>query len=112
MNIFNVTAKSALVSELLGYFRKVQGDLQQLKGARRKPIFIILDKVTKFWFHRVFHVFNTSNALAGNSATSLGEYDSISDNTNFSPAIATFLKLPVTKTFYEAVQETCATSEN
>ena len=47
MNIFDVAAKSTLVSELLGYFRKVQRDFQQLKAARRKPVFLILDKVMK-----------------------------------------------------------------
>ena len=55
MSIFDVAAKSELVTELLGYFRTVQTGLQKLKNAKRKPIFLILDKVSlSYFYHLVF----------------------------------------------------------
>lgn len=68
MNIFGVSAKSELVTNLLAYFRTVQTELQHLKAVKRKPVFLILDKVTKYLFislywHQLFFLRLFNNFL-------------------------------------------------
>ena len=50
--ILNTSAKSPLITELLGYLKTIQPQLEKLQNAKRNPVILVLDKVSIFFpFH-------------------------------------------------------------
>lgn len=61
LKVLNTTARSPLVTELLGYLKTVQPELEKFKNAKRNPVILVLDKVSiMFFLYFVGNIFKIS----------------------------------------------------
>ena len=108
MRIFGVPAKSDLVTDLLAYFRSAQIGLQHLKTVKRKPVFLVLDKVINIL---LFRQINNNGCSLGYSTVSVGKYGCVDYNTYIARAVSTFPEFPFREAFFQTACQSKATSD-